>query len=336
MGSKDEGTAMRGFISWIVVWVCAVAASVAADGQSAASATAAGPVEGAWELVTEHAEFSPRDTSEDAVFGGKMWLSNAYHVGNVLVRDLWSSSDGKAWTCVSENTPYDGYSELAVYEGKIWAVKESVWNSADGINWVQVSETTPFGVRSYGELVVHAGKMWQLGSGADVWSTTDGVKWDLVVEKAPYGDRGGSAIAVYDNKIWLMGGHIASPSDPPEKHYPQITTLNDVWCSEDGAQWECVIEHAPWLPRKWFIAREYAGHLWIIGGFDNRNSANFADVWHTQDGRTWHELTANPVFAPRHEPTVYVFNGSLWVVAGNCWPLVNDVWKLTLSPDLHR
>lgn len=288
------------------------------------------PVEGHWERVTEHAAFSPRDTSEDAIFDGKMWLSNAYHHGNVLVRDLWNSADGKTWTCVSESTPYDGYSELAVYEDKLWAVKGSVWNSADGLDWTQVSEATPFGVRGYGELVVHAGKMWQLASGPEVWSTTDGKTWDEVTKSAPYGNRNAAAVAVYKGKIWVMGGSLSTPSDPPEKHYPQITTCNDVWCSEDGAHWERVLESAPWRPRKWFIGREFAGRLWIIGGFDNRNSANLGDVWYTEDGRTWLEFKVDTVFTPRHEPTVYVFDNSLWVVAGNCWPLVNDVWRLRL------
>ena len=32
----------------------------------------------------------------------------------------------------------------------------------------------------------------------------------------------------------------------------------------------------------------------------------------------------------RHEPTICVFNGSIWLVAGNMWPLMNDVWRLTL------
>ena len=36
------------------------------------------------------------------------------------------------------------------------------------------------------------------------------------------------------------------------------------------------------------------------------------------------------MWSARHEPTVYVFDKSLWVVAGNMWPLMNDVWKLTL------
>lgn len=283
-----------------------------------------------WVLVTEHAAFSPRDTAEDFVFDGKMWLSNAYHHGNVLVRDLWCSADGIEWTLVSDATPYDGYSEMAVYEGRVWAVKGSVWNSPDGHTWSQVAEKTPFGVRGYGELVVWRDRMWQLGSGDDVWSTVDGIEWRCEVAHAAYGKRAASAVAVYRDRLWLLGGRTPEPNDPPEKGYPSITTHNDVWCSEDGITWTRVLEHAPWAPRQWTIAREYAGRLWLIGGHDNVNSANFGDVWWTENGVDWHEFRSERMFSPRHEPTVYVFDGSLWVVAGNSWPLTNDVWRLTL------
>jgi hypothetical protein len=283
-----------------------------------------------WQCVTEHAAFSPRDTAEDAVFLGKMWISNAYHVGNVLVRDLWNSSDGVTWTKVLDETPYDGYSELAVFQDKLWAVKSSVWNTSDGIHWTKVLDKTPFGTRGYGELVVFNGKLWQLGSGADVWCSSDGVNWTCVCTQAPFGKRYGSAVAVYKGKLWLCGGAVGQASDPPEKHYPSITTYNDVWCSEDGSNWTRVVEHAPWAERMWFIAREYAGRLWIIGGFSNRENKNFAEAWFTTDGVNWELFESERYWSPRHEPTVYVYDGSLWVVAGNSWPLMNDVWKLTL------
>ena len=76
-----------------------------------------------WVRVTDKAAFSPRDTAEDLVYQGKMWISNAYYHGNKLTRDLWNSSDGKTWTLVNDSTLYDGYSELAVYQDKMWAVK---------------------------------------------------------------------------------------------------------------------------------------------------------------------------------------------------------------------
>lgn len=285
-----------------------------------------------WVRVTENAAFSPRDTAEDAVFLGKMWISNAYHAGNVLIRDLWNSTDGVTWTKVVEETPYDGYSEMVVYQDKLWAIKGSVWNSADGVNWTRVLEKTPFGARGYGECVVFQDKIWQLGSGADVWNTTDGVNWNKVVDTAPYGKRLGSAVAVYDGKLWLCGGCIAQPSDPPEKHYPKFTTYNDVWSSPDGVNWTRVLENAPWAQRMWFIGREYAGKLFIVSGFSNREGKNLSDTWYTTDGVNWTEVKSDPVWSPRHEPTIYVYQDSLWLVAGNAWPLMNDVWKLTMPP----
>ena len=287
------------------------------------------PFTGQWEIMTPQAAFSPRDTSEGVIFQDKLWLSNAYHHGNVLVRDLWNSADGVNWSKVLEPTPYDGYSEMVVYRGKMWAIKGSVWSSEDGVNWTCVLEKTPFGVRGYGECVVFDDKIWQLGSGADVWWTTDGVNWTCAIQQAPYGRRSATGVAVFQDRLWVMGGWIGTPNDPPEKHYPQSTSLNDVWSSPDGVTWTRVVEHAPWPERVWFIAEVFAGRLWVIGGFSNRESHNFAESWHTEDGETWERLAPEPHWSPRHEPTIYVFEDALWLVAGNAWPLQNDVWRLT-------
>ena len=291
---------------------------------------------GRWSCVSAHAPFTPRDTAEDAVFAGKMWLSNGWmpkasrDSAAELTRDLWSSADGMNWTQVSEATPYDAYSELVVFNGKLWAIKNSVWNSVDGVQWNKVLEPTPFGGRGYGEAVVFNERIWQLGSGEDVWSTADGKQWTCATPKAAYGNRAATAVAAFAGKLWLLAGRTEQPNTPPEKGYKQFTTHNDVWCSSDGASWTQVVERAPWAPRQWAVAVAYAGRLWIIGGHDNVNSGNLADVWSSDNGRDWKRFESTPQFAPRHEVTPYVFEGSLWVVAGNTWPVVNDVWRLTL------
>jgi len=298
-------------------------------GSSGFESTAARPYAGDWVRVTEHAPFTPRDTSEGVVFAGKMWLSNGWLGENRLERDLWSTTDGVTWTLVSTNTPYDGYSEMTVFRGKIWAVQSSVWNSADGEHWKRVAEKTPFGARGYGELLVHQGKMWQLGSGEDVWNTKDGVHWTCVTTNAAYGHRAATAAASFKGKLWVMGGRIEQTNTPPERLYKQFTTFNDVWCSANGTDWTRAVEHAPWGARMWFIPMVYADRLWIIGGFDNVHRANFDEVWWTKDGVEWHRLETATKFSKRHEVTAYVYDKCLWVVAGNSWPLVNDVWKLT-------
>ncbi len=282
-----------------------------------------------WEQVAKTSAFSIRDTAEPVVFRDEMWLSNGYCDGGILVRDLWRSTDGVTWTLVTKSTPYDGYSEMVVYADKVWAVQKGVWNSTDYVNWNQVATKAPFDEVGYGEIVVFKDRMWKLG-GKDVWYTKDGVNWECAIADAPYGPRSGSAIAVYKDKLWLMAGAVKQTNKPPESIYPFLTTYNDVWCSSDGAKWTRVLEHAPWAERMWVVTEVYAGKLWIMGGFSNRKRINFAEAWYTEDGVTWQEYKSDPMFSPRHEASHYVYKGSLWVVAGNSWPLVNDVWKLTL------
>lgn len=286
------------------------------------------PFEGSWELVTKAAAFSPRDTSEGVVFQDKLWLSNAYHAGNVLVRDLWNSADGATWTKVLDPTPYDGYSEMVVYRDRLWAIKGSVWCSEDGLNWKQVLEKTPFGVRGYGECVVFQDRIWQLGSGAGVYWTTDGANWTCALAEAPYGPRSACAVGVYRDALWVLGGWLPQPNDPPEKHYKTATSLNDVWSSPDGVHWTRVSEHAPWSERLWFVSETFAGRLWVLGGFSNRESKNLAECWYTEDGVDWQRFAPEPHWSARHEPTTYVFQDVLWMVAGNSWPLMNDIWRL--------
>lgn len=288
------------------------------------------PFSGSWECVSKEAAFSPRDTAEGVVFKDKLWISNAYHHGNILVRDLWNSADGITWEKALEPTPYDGYSEMVVYKDAIWAIKGSVWRSEDGVAWTQILEKTPFGVRGYGECVVFQDKIWQLGSGKEVYWTTDGVEWTCVQPDAPYGPRSACAVAVYKDHLWVMGGWTSKPNDPPEKHYPKATSLNDVWSSPDGITWTRVIEHAPWTERQWFVSEVFADRLWVIGGFSNRESKNIGESWYTEDGTTWTRFAPEPHWSARHEVTPYVFKKALWVVAGNAWPLVNDVWRLAL------
>ena len=153
---------------------------------------------------------------------------------------------------------------------------------------------------------------------------------------APFGFRYGSAVTVYAGKLWLMGGATCQASDPSEKHYPKFTTHNDVWCSSDGRQWTRLVEHSPWAEWMWVVAKVYAGKLWILGGFSNRKGVNLGETWYTEDGKSWQEYRSVPMFSPRHEVTSYVHRGSLWVVGGNMWPLMNDVWRLTLPEGKER
>jgi len=167
----------------------AVVIMLAGNSQVGSQPQADTPKPPSWMRVAEKAAFSPRDTAEDMVFNGKMWISNGYVAGGKLVRDLWSSSDGVTWTLVSDNTPYDGYSEMVVYDGKIWAVKASVWNSSDGVTWHEHKSAPVFSPRHEvtpyvfnGSLWVVGGNMWPLMN--DVWRLTLPEAWSFRVPRA--------------------------------------------------------------------------------------------------------------------------------------------------------
>jgi hypothetical protein len=292
-------------------------------------ATANDTVHGSWTRVTDYADFSPRDTARGAVFLDRMWLSNGYPDD---IRDLWYSKDGLSWAKVLDKTPYEVYSSLVTYKGKLWAIRCSVWSSSNGVDWFRVLDNTPFGTNGWGQVVVYRDRMWRLGVGAEVWSSIDGVKWTCVTSHAPFGDRAGSAVVVFDGKLWLMGGSTPAPgrgrAGIDNLGYPDLRMNNDVWCSTDGRNWTQVTSNAPWRARMWLSATSYARRIWIIAGYDNDRHANLADAWYTTDGAHWQEFKSASQWSPRHESTVFVFDKSLWIVAGNSWPFMNDVWKL--------
>lgn len=310
--------------------VCVLQAFLLAPAFAAQFSQPRARVYGQWTRVTEHADFSPRDTANGAVFQGKLWISHGYPD---FVHDLWSSQDGVFWTPVEVETPYEQFSRLVVYDEKLWAINKcGIWSSANGMDWVRVLDEAPFD--GWGEAVVNDGKIWVLGNGSEVWWTTDGIKWTCATHNAPFGDRSAPAVAAFNGRLWVIGGSTPAPGkgygNHEKKGYADIDMNNDVWSSMDGANWTRVTAHAPWRGRMWFAAQAYAGRLWILGGYDNDRYENLGDVWFTTDGRQWHEFESAASWSPRHLPTTYVFEHSLWVTAGNAWPFGNDVWRLRL------
>jgi len=334
-----------------------------------------------WERVAEHAQFCPRDTTEGVVFQDRLWVSNAYTIDesktaesgerDVLVRDLWSSADGVTWRCELEHTPYDGYADLVAWQGALFAVGNTVWRSEDGRSWAQVAAETPMGLRGYGEILEFKGALWQVGGGRDVWRSADAVSWECAKSEVPWGDRYASAVAACGGALWLLGGSTLNgpAASPPEAGYADQTTFNDVWRSEDGVEWACVCERAPWQQRMWFRAAGVADQLYVFGGYSNLHKRNLGDVWSTKNGVAWEMHTdvgtpgehsrpgagpcwsrkcgspsASPLSseaaacAARHEPICVVWEGCVWIVAGNANrydgsldKLQNDVWRLRPS-----
>ena len=75
------------------------------------------------------------------------------------------------------------------YESDYWTSNE-VWTSTDGVAWTNVSSDIPWDPRIWFSAEVFDTRMWVLGgSGSsgnldllnDVWSSADGIHWDQMV-----------------------------------------------------------------------------------------------------------------------------------------------------------
>lgn len=277
-----------------------------------------------WTKVLDTAPWPPRDSAGELTFDGKMWLFGGYTPD--IVGDVWSSTDGVTWDRRADIPNPAGVNIPAIFafNGRMWVTSGgSLYSSADGAKWDLVLEKVPW---SPGIGAVLNGRMWVVGGGdgRQVWSSSDGVNWKLVQPNAPWSRRTnfGNFLA-HAGRLWVLGGALG--------RYQPFKGYRDVWCSEDGVNWTCATEQAPWPGRWWSCSLSYRGRMWLIGGFRGQPTwQNFNDVWYSADGREWRQLVTDDVWSPRHEISGYVHDNKLWVVAGNAWPLVNDVWQLSI------
>jgi hypothetical protein len=209
--------------------------------------------------------------------------------------------------------------------------QDDVWNSSDGVHWNCVTNEVPWKARVLHYTVAHDGRIWVLGGQSlpqfapgdevfynDVWCSRNGLNWEQVTPHASWSPRGmiGGSV-VWRDRIWLIGG---GTYDTPQ--HPQRQFFGEVWSSADGKAWRCETTRVPWHPRQYHETVAFDDRLWVLEGW---NQGNRNDVWYSEDGASWHELPRTP-WAPRHAASVFDFGNALWLVAGNHFG--RDVWKL--------
>lgn len=304
-----------------------------------------------WERLVACSPWSPRDSAGELVFGGRLWLFGGFTPKPAA--DVWSSSDGIAWTRHADIPTTAGIDIPAAFvlSGRMWVadMEGSLYSSPDGAAWTSEPRMPWHGRRHTGAVVL--GERVYIMGGVrqgrllnDVWSSSDGREWTQETEAAPWCGRlvHHTPLALH-GRMWLLGGG-ALGSD-----YHPFIAWNDVWSSPDGRHWDLVTEHAPWPPRIWGSTAVYRNRLWLLGGFRSEPVwENLGDVWFSEDGRNWRQLPALPtihhsgsgssffdtddhVWQARHEHSVYVRDDGLYVVGGMVWPLVSDVWRLNIT-----
>jgi hypothetical protein len=193
--------------------------------------------------------------------------------------------------------------------GMMFRMHNDVWTSDDGKSWSRIVEEAPWNGRRGFAFTVFNDRIWLAGGfdaadhrPNDVWSSADGVSWRQEVSAAPWAERGGARLAAFRGRLWLVGGN---------EDLTGLMGVNDVWSSPDGVNWTQEAAEAPWKGRSghamWV---EGAGQpderLCIFGGFNfvpYGEKEFFGDVWSTGDGKTWRQET--PLALPDVSPEIH-------------------------------
>lgn len=305
-----------------------------------------------WVQVTGKAGWQARDSQGEIVFRDKLWLFGGWFDSFTSPpRDVWSTSDGKTWEQVDKAAPWI-HSDLPMtvtFADRIWmmggwyngrlkdhSASNAVWSSTDGKDWKQVTPNAGWSPRIAAGLVEFQGKMWVLGGTEDyyfgderslkndVWCSANGKDWKQVTPNAGWSPRAYHQAVVHDGKMWVLGGG---------NYTPKYHAKNDVWCSEDGANWTQVTASAQWHERLWFSSVVYRGRMWVLGGWSSPPYTNWGDVWHSADGKVWSQYKTGVCWKARHEHSAYVWRDKIWVAGGHAQPLNSEVWSLELPKD---
>jgi len=273
-----------------------------------------------WVCINDKADFAPRDGAGALVYKDRMWLIGGWNPNDkvnfprMCNNEVWSSADGKDWIQEKANTFH--------FEGK-------TFNRF--LDWEG---------RHTAGYVVYKDKMWIVGGDPnqghyhyDVWNSEDGKNWNYVNKKnrVPWGPRALHHTLIFQDKIWVMGGQtLPHSADADENLY------NDIWCSEDGINWENVAVKTPmWQPRGTIGGNiVFKDKMWIVGGAtyetpDHPERILYNDVWSSPDGINWECHIDKAPWQSRTYHDVAVFDNKMWVLEGSFWHHggnQNDVW----------
>ncbi|HII14869.1 MAG TPA: PGF-pre-PGF domain-containing protein [Nanoarchaeota archaeon] len=183
---------------------------------------------------------------------GSMWIMGGLNSSGSKLNDIWNSTNGVDWTLVNRSAAWESRNLLQAVitsDDVMWIIGGQndsgsnfilgdVWNSSNGADWRLVNSTAFLGRREFDAVTGTNNRLWVMGGYAesgsylnDVWYSDNGIAWQAPNASAeiPWGRRKSlaSAFTPSDGRIWISGGY-----NPDTAGY-----RNDVWFSQDGANW---------------------------------------------------------------------------------------------------
>lgn len=212
------------------------------------------------------------------------------HANNDYYNDVWSSSDtGKTW----ERLPDAPWKARSYHTAKVFGDYVYLLAGHDSTTWFN-----------------------------DVWRTKNGSSWESVVGNASWSPRAATALQIRHDQMFLMGGSTGGLL-PPIGHGK---VLNDVWTSDNGADWTLVTPSAPWPAREGMqkLTALYGENDTIVltSGEAGYFGPYYHDVWATTDGLNWSLLNREADFSKRSGNLLLNVDGSLFTFGGYGFPFM--------------
>ena len=150
-----------------------------------------------WEKVADGAAWGPRALFPAITHDSHLWIFGGghYHDRAVNHSDVWRSSDGITWECVTSASGWvpRRFHKALVNQGAIWLIggvgtgsinRNDVWSSPDGREWTCADISAPWPIRHEFALLEFRDRAWLLGGFAgeiagniiynDVWQMDAG------------------------------------------------------------------------------------------------------------------------------------------------------------------
>lgn len=221
----------------------------------------------------------------------------------------------------------------------VWLLKEgsSTWEyKALGTSWAARRGHTALNFGNKGWVLGGyraQGALYEEKFFNDVFYSSDMMVWSSKTAAADWAARGFHTSVVFDDMMYVLGGVSKDTED-------NLVLYDDVWYSEDGANWEQEETETHWSPRFGhtsvvFEVRAGEPRIFVMGGQTGSDftakSSYSNDVWSSADGITWTEETASAGWVGRRDHASVVYDGKIWVIGG--WYRdggiskdLNDVW----------
>lgn len=203
---------------------------------------------------------------------GETWWSIRERINAVVFKDkLFIVGGNKYPSFGNANTP--------------GAAMNDVWSSTDGTAWTEVTPAAAFLPRTNPAVFVHKDKIYVAGgrdNGGnllnDVWTSADGATWTQLTTSAAFTARWGHKVIVYKDQLFLLGGETSATETSAELWVSQNDGVN--WTKAEGG--DPRVFPASFTARTHFSFFNDNNTIWVIGGQGPKNGSTFTfvnDVW---------------------------------------------------------